>query len=84
MQYLINCYSDGKLTNLPWLLTEQESDVVKEVIQKIKFPIGFSSNINNVLTNKGDFGGVRLIIGIPLLRFKILQYLSCYDIYIIC
>jgi hypothetical protein len=52
MQHLTHSYSDGQPTNLPWLLTEQESDVVKEVIWKIKFPIGFASNINNILTKK--------------------------------
>jgi hypothetical protein len=48
MQNLTHSYSDGQLTNIPWLLIEKESDVVKEVMQKIKFPIYFSSNINNI------------------------------------
>jgi hypothetical protein len=46
-------------TSLPWLLTEQQSNIVKEVIQKIRFLTGFSSNIQNILTKKGDFGGVK-------------------------
>jgi hypothetical protein len=44
---------------LPWLFTERERNVVKEAIQKIKFTTRFSSNIKNILTKKGDFGGVK-------------------------
>ena len=53
--------SDGVLdrNNLPWLLTEQQRNDVKEVIQRIKFPTGFTSNINNILTKKGEFSGVK-------------------------
>jgi hypothetical protein len=53
--------SDGVLdqNNLPWLLTEQQRNDVKEVIQRIKFPMGFASNIKNILTKKGEFGGVK-------------------------
>ena len=62
--------SDGVLdrNNLPWLLTEQKINDVKEVIQRIKFPMGFSSNINDILMKKGEFGGVKHMIGIPSLR----------------
>ena len=45
--------------NIPWLLTEQKNNYVKEVIRRIKFPTGFASNINNILTKKGDFSGVK-------------------------
>ena len=31
----------------------------KKVIQKIKFPIGFASNIHNIFTKQGDFGGAK-------------------------
>jgi hypothetical protein len=53
--------SDGLLdrNNLPLLLIEQQSNGVKEVIQIIKFPMGFASNINNILMMKGEFGGVK-------------------------
>jgi hypothetical protein len=53
--------SDGVLdrNNLPWLLTEQQINDVKEVIQRIKFPMSFASNINNILTKKGEFAGVK-------------------------
>jgi len=58
---IINSNGDGREHNirLPWLLTEQQSNSVKEVIRKIRFPTGFSSNIQNILTKKGDFGGVK-------------------------
>ena len=41
--------------SIPWLLTEQQSNAIKEAIQKIRF----SSNIQNILTKKVDFGGVK-------------------------
>ena len=58
---IINSNGDGheQNTSLPWLLTEQQSNIVKEVIRKIRFLMGFSSNIQNILTKKGDFGGVK-------------------------
>jgi hypothetical protein len=54
---IINSNGDGreKNTSLPWLLMEQQSNIVKEVIRKIRL----SSNIQNILTKKGDFGGVK-------------------------
>jgi hypothetical protein len=59
MQSVILSNREGDQNNLPWLLTEQKSNGVKEVIQRIKFPIGFCSNIKNILTKKGEFGGVK-------------------------
>jgi hypothetical protein len=59
MQSVIRSNNDGDQNNLPWLLTEKQRNGVKEVIQKIKFPVGFCSNINNILTKKGLFGGVK-------------------------
>jgi hypothetical protein len=58
---IINSNGDGREqnTSLPWLLMEQQSNIVKEVIRKIRFPTGFSSNIQNILTKKGDFGRVK-------------------------
>ena len=41
---------------LPWLLMEQQSDALKEVIKKAKFLIGFAANISTLLSKKGDFG----------------------------
>ena len=57
---LIN--SDGHnqtISTLPWLLTHQKSKHVKEVIKKLKFPIKFFSSIKNIITNKGELGGVK-------------------------
>ena len=64
MKYIIeHLNNDGDQINtrsLPWLLTEKQSNAVKEVIQKMKFPTGFCSKIKNILTRKGDFGGVKM------------------------
>ena len=58
MQSVTRSSSDGDLNNqLPRLLTKKQSNDVKEVIQRIKFPIGFSSKINNIFKKKGEFGG---------------------------
>jgi hypothetical protein len=54
-----NGHGHEQNTSLPWLLTEQQSNIVKEVLRKIRFPMGFLSNIQNILTKKGDFGGVK-------------------------
>jgi hypothetical protein len=72
--------SDGVLdrNNLPWLLTEQQSNDVKEVIQRIKFPTGFASNINNILTKKGEFGGVKTHDWHTFIKVIILVYIFIY------
>ena len=59
IEYLNNDGDQIYRRSLPWLLTEQQSNAVKEVIQKMKFPTGFCSNIKNILTRKGDLGGVK-------------------------
>jgi hypothetical protein len=59
IEHLNNDGDQINIRSLPWLLTEQQSKAVKEVIQKIKFPTGFCSNMKNILTRKGDFGGVK-------------------------
>ena len=59
IEYLNNDGDQINIRSLPWLLSEQQSNAVKEVIHKMKFPIGFCSNIKNILTRKGDFGGVK-------------------------
>ena len=58
---IINSNGDGheQNTSLPWLLTEQQRNIVKEVIRKIRFSTGFSTNIQNILSKKSDFGGVK-------------------------
>ena len=40
-------------------MTDQQRNDIKEAIQKIKFPTRFSPNIQNILTKKDDFGGVK-------------------------
>ena len=60
MQSVIRSNNDGDQNNLPSLLIEQQSNGVKEVIQKIKFPTSFCSNIKNILMKKGEFGGVKI------------------------
>jgi hypothetical protein len=64
--------------NLPWLLTEQQSNDVKEVIQRIKFPTGFASNIKNILTKKGEFGGVKTHDWYTFIKVIILVYIFIY------
>ena len=44
MKYIIQFHSNRDQINiksLPWMLTEQHSNVVKEVMQKINFPLDF-------------------------------------------
>jgi hypothetical protein len=49
MQTMIRSNRDGlDRNNLPWLLIEKQRNDVKEFIQRIKFPTGFASNINNI------------------------------------
>ena len=54
-----NAENGNRNISLPWLLMEQQSNAIKEVIYKIRFLTRFSSNIQNILTKKGDFGGVK-------------------------
>jgi hypothetical protein len=72
--------SNGVLdrNNLPWLLTKQQSNDVKEVIQRIKFPTGFASNINNILNKKGEFGGVKTHYWHTFIKVIILVYIFIY------
>ena len=62
MKDVIQFHRNGEKINinsLPWMLTDQQSNVVKEVIRKIKFPTGFCANMKNIITKKGDFAGVK-------------------------
>jgi hypothetical protein len=72
--------SDGVLdrTNLPWLLTKKQSNDVKEVIQRIKFPTGFASNIKNILMKNGEFGGVKTHDWHTFIKVIILIYIFIY------
>jgi hypothetical protein len=72
--------SDGVLdrNNLPSLLKEKQRNDVKEVIQRIKFPTGFASNIKNILTKKGEFGGVKTHDWHTFIKVIILVYIFIY------
>ena len=56
------------IISLPWLLAEQQSNYIKEVIQKIRFPTRFSLNIQNILIKKVILVVLKLMTGIHLLR----------------
>ena len=78
MQCVIHSNSDGddqNISALPWLLTEKQSKDVKEVIETIKFPTGFSSNIKNILTKKGELGGVKTHYWNTFIKVIILVYI---------
>jgi hypothetical protein len=81
MKDVIELNNDGDQINiisLPWLLTKQQSNVVKEVIRKNKFPMGFCSNIKNILTKKGDFRGVKTHDCHVFIKVIILVYILLY------
>ena len=59
MKNVIYSNRNGYQNILPWLFREKESNLLKEVIRKIKFPMGFASIIKNILMKKGEFGGVK-------------------------
>jgi hypothetical protein len=73
--------SDGDRNNLPWLLTENPINDVKEVIERIKFSMGFASNINNILSKKGEFGGVKTHDWHTFIKVIILVYIFIYCSY---
>ena len=82
MQSVICSNSDGDAQNinaLPWLLTQQQRKDVKQVIEKIKFPIRFCSNMNNILTNKGELGEVKTHDWHTFLKVIILVYIFVYQ-----
>ena len=61
MKDIIQFHSNGDQINInsvPWMFMEHKSNVAKEAMRKIKFPIGFCANLKNIITKKGDFAGV--------------------------
>ena len=55
MKDVIQFHSNGDQINIkstPWMFMEQQSNVVKEVMRKIKFPTGFCVNLKNIITKK--------------------------------
>ena len=80
MQSVVHENSDGdqNISALPWLLIEKQRNVTKELIQKIKYPTGFSSNINNILTKKGEFGGAKTYDWLTVIKVTILVFIFLY------
>ena len=80
MRSVVHENSDGdkNISSLPWLLTKQQSNAIKEVILKIKFPTTFSSNINRILTKKGEFGRVKTHYWHTSIKVIILVYIFIY------
>ena len=55
MKDVIQFHTNGEQVNInsiPWMFTEKQSNVVKKVMQKIKFPTGFCANLKNIITKK--------------------------------
>ena len=66
MKDVIQFHSNGDQVNInsiPWMFTEQQSNVVKEVMWKIKFPTGFCVNLKNIITKKVILRGSKHMIG---------------------
>ena len=63
-----NARNGNRNISLPWLLTEQQSSAIKEVIHKIRFSTRFSSNIQNILTKKVILVVLKLMTDIHSLR----------------
>jgi hypothetical protein len=81
MQILIHLNSDvddQNISTLPWLLIEKQSKDAKVVVEKIKFPIGYYSNIKNILIKKGELGGVKTHDWHTLIKVIILVYIFLY------
>ena len=47
-----NAGNGNQNISLPWSLMEQQSNAIKQVIQKIRFKTGFSSNIKKYINPK--------------------------------
>ena len=88
MKDVIKFHSNGdqiNINSIPWMLTKQQSNVVKEVMWKIKFPTGFCVNMNNIIKNKGDFVGVKVhdwhvFIKVIIIVMSILFFILFYFI----
>ena len=71
MKDVIHFHSNGDQVNInsiPWMFTEQQSNVVKEVMQKIKFPTIFCANLKNIITKKVILRGSKHMIGMSSSR----------------
>ena len=66
MKYVIQFHTNGEQVNInsiPWMFTELQSNVVKELMRKIKFPTRFCANLKNILTKKVILRGSKHMIG---------------------
>ena len=55
MTYIIQFHCNVEqfnINSIPWMFTEQQRNVVKEVMRKIKFPTGFCANLKHIITKK--------------------------------
>lgn len=78
MQSGIKSNRNGDWNNLPWLLIERQRNDVKDVIWRITFHVGFSSNISNILTKKVEFDGVKTHDFHNFIKVIILLYIFIY------
>ena len=76
-------------STLSWLLSEQQINAIKEVIKKIRFLTGFAVNINNVISNKSEFGrGLKthdwhtFIKVIHVILYSFYKYCSTFYLYL--
>ena len=89
MKGIIQFHSNGEQVNInsiPWMFMEQQSNVVKEVMRKIKFATGFCANLKNIITKKGDFEGVKthdwhVFIKVIIIAMSIYFFLLVYSLF---
>jgi len=89
MKDIIQFHSNDDQVNInsiTWMFTEQQSNVLKEVMRKIKFPTGFCVNLKNIITKKGDFVGVKthdwhVFIKVIIIVMSIQFFFSFYCVY---
>ena len=89
MKVAIQIHSNGDqvdINSIPWMFMEQQSNVVKEVVWKIEFPIGFCANLKNIITKRWFCGGkntllARLHQGNYYCYVHIIYFFSFYCIY---
>ena len=83
------------INSIPWMFTEQQSNAVQEVMQKIKFSTGFCVKFKNTITKKGDFVGVKthdwhifmkvIIIVMSIYNFFSFYYINLFScLYTLC
>jgi hypothetical protein len=56
MRHLSQSSRKGQPKFFPWLLIEEEKNVVKDIARNITFPTSFVGNFKNIVMKKGDYG----------------------------